>query len=890
MIKNSKYKIYSTILTVLVMTLSPAVIILLLLYADSRADGLHTNADKIQVLTDSWHSLEHETANLLTEPVTNSDEKKWLHSVRIFDAMLKTFLNNPQTKELVVKNQAFESRLNKAEQLWLTLKDRIEPSISHLTECVKAGRQSDLPLFVAGQKEQGGLLYKMGYLSAKDHLQNLDDLPAQAKIQSAEQDNRNRLVQLANDCRSILSMSRNHYTSLLDEMTEIISNRAAEQIVHTRLVTFALSIAIVVFMVLFMARMQRKYHLNQLGLEQLIHHHKNELASAKSKIEAIELQNEEMNSQLQTSVGHANLMTQRAMEANRAKNEFLTNMSHAIRIPLSAIIGFSEMLSEENLSDQQKEQVGMIRDSGSQLLQLVNDIIDFSKIEMGKISVKIAGCNIENILGTVETLIRPATQEKKLKFEIIRNQPLPEIIQTDPERLKQCLLNLVSNAVKFTEQGRVSVKVSWEKDCDEPFVRFDVEDTGAGIAPGRLQAIFKPFFHTDSHAIRKFGGTGLGLAITHHLAELLGGRVSVSSVLNQGSVFTLCIPTQLAPAGTEKEDAGRATLAGAKEEKPEQSPLQMQAVKSEAEKAPAAQPQEIAPAQSSAKEEAVPEDITNVKFRGRVLIAEDSLTNQALAKLLLKKMNLETVIVENGELAIEKMMNEDFDLVLMDIQMPVMNGYEATKAMREKGIGKPIIALTACAMKGDEEKCFAAGCSDYLSKPIDRKKLVKTLSKYLSKADTDRPETEAKEKEKNMETLTQQTHQNAESQELEIDWNLLMDRIGCEELIDEIIPIFIKDNAERILKLEQAVGKNDISEVKFFAHSLKGAAGTVGAAKLSELGKKLEDDARNSDNSDFKPLFEEMKVRFDRLIAFFKKSDWKEIAKEASSQQRAGKS
>ncbi len=616
---------------------------------------------------------------------------------------------------------------------------------------------------------------------------------------------------------------------------------------------FALSIAIVVFMVFFIARVQKKYHLNQPGLEQLLHHHKKELASAKSKMEAAELQNEGINSRLKTSVGHANLMTQQAMEANRAKNEFLTNMSHAIRIPLNAIIGFSEMLSEENLPDQQKEQVRMIRDSGNDLLRLVNDIIDFSRIETGKINVKVTTCNVENILSTVDALIRPAAEEKKLKFEIIRNEPLPETIRTDPARLKQCLLNLVSNAVEFTEQGRVSVKVSWEKNCDEPFVRFEIENTGVGIPPGELQAVFKPFFYTG----------GLSLAITHHLAELLGGRVSVSSTLGSGSVFTLCVPTQLAPAKAEKEGSVQA---------------------------PAARPQEKTPARTYTDGEAAAVDITNVKFHGRVLIAEDSPTNQALARLLLRKMGLDTVIVENGKLAIEKMMNEDFDLVLMDIQMPVMNGYESTKVMREKGIEKPIIALTACAMKGDKEKCFAAGCSDYLSKPIDRKKLVEIFSKYLSVADTNHPETEAQEREKTMETLTQQAPQSTLIQELEMDWNLLMDRIGCEELIDEIVPIFVKDNTERMEKLEQAVEKNDISEVKFYAHSLKGATGTVGAAKLSELGKKLEDDARNSDDSNFKPLFEEMKVRFGRLIEFLKTSDWKEIAKEASSQQQAGKS
>jgi CheY-like chemotaxis protein len=315
------------------------------------------------------------------------------------------------------------------------------------------------------------------------------------------------------------------------------------------------------------------------------------------------------------------------------------------------------------------------------------------------------------------------------------------------------------------------------------------------------------------------------------------------------------------------------------------------AVKNETSQTSVAVGQNDKPSQSFAKAGAGPANTRDVKLHGRVLIAEDSPTNQALARLLLNKMGLETVIVENGELAIQKIMNENFDVVFMDIQMPVMNGYEATRLLREKGFKRPIIALTACAMKGDDEKCFAAGCSDYLSKPIDRKKLVDTLLKYFSVTSTNCPDTIANAKEKSMETVKQQELAECSgSPEIEIDWHLLMERIGSEELVDEIIPIFIKDNIQRMQMLSQAVEKNDINEVKFYAHSLKGASGTVGATKLSELGRQLENDARNSDDSNFKPVFKEMSERFSRLIDFLAKSDWKQIAQQASSEHQAGKS
>jgi response regulator RpfG family c-di-GMP phosphodiesterase len=234
-----------------------------------------------------------------------------------------------------------------------------------------------------------------------------------------------------------------------------------------------------------------------------------------------------------------------------------------------------------------------------------------------------------------------------------------------------------------------------------------------------------------------------------------------------------------------------------------------------------------------------------------------------------------------------------YDAILMDILMPVMNGYEVTKQLRKDGFKMPIIALTACAMEGDSEKCFAAGCSDYLTKPVDRKKLFETLNKYLA-ADSAKlsSDTILTSIENKKETTMQNKEENsvaAEANELEIDWQLLMDRVGDEALVDEIVPVFLKDNTERMNLLTEAVKKTDTREVKFFAHSIKGASGIIGAAKISELAKQLETAARDEQTDKYVPLYEQIKVHFDALLALLANKDWKQIVKNAAKGQTSQK-
>lgn len=385
------------------------------------------------------------------------------------------------------------------------------------------------------------------------------------------------------------------------------------------------------------------------------------------------------------------LAEQRERLANKAKSEFLANMSHEIRTPMNAIIGFSDILADEDLTAEQKQDVNLIRESGHNLLTLIDDILDFSKIEAGQLNTEIIDCSLAKLLNTVGPLMRPTAIKKGLEFGIVEDSGLPAQIRSDPTRLKQCLINLIGNAIKFTNEGHVWVKVSLEEYEGKPYIRFDVADTGIGIPKEKQETIFEAFTQADGDTNRKYGGTGLGLTITKQLVELLGGELGLTSEAGKGSVFSFTIPANV--------DVAKQPL------------LDRNNIDSDAD-----------PAHGETEQ---PE------YSGNVLVAEDVKTNQMLIKSLLERLGVQVTIVDNGNEALQKALTCQFDLILMDIQMPYMNGYEATEGIRKEGITTPIIALTANAMKGDEEKCLEAGCNDYLPKPIDHRELFKMLDEYL---------------------------------------------------------------------------------------------------------------------------------------------------------------
>ncbi len=552
-----------------------------------------------------------------------------------------------------------------------------------------------------------------------------------------------------------------------------------------------------------------------------------------------------------------------AEAANEAKSEFLANMSHEIRTPLNAIIGFSEILACERLSDEQTEWIRTIRDSGEHLLELINDILDFSRIEAGKLDLEMIEYSLENLCAKVESLMRPAAMKKGLEFGFRENGVLPVRIRTDPMRLSQCLLNLVGNAVKFTEQGHVYVNISLEEVGDEPCIRFDVEDTGIGISPEKQELIFDSFTQVDGGTTRNFGGSGLGLAITKRLTHLLGGRLSVKSELGKGSVFSL-----LMPVGVGVADGASS---------PEY---------------------DSAPAPDSDQAETDELDVDET-FVGRVLVAEDTPTNQKLAKLMLERMGLEVATAEDGAEAIRKALAESFDLIFMDIQMPKVNGYEATREIRLEGLATPIVALTANAMKGDDRKCIEAGCDDYLSKPINGKELLRVIRKHLSSGDRDMrkkvdlAKTNVDELGKLFSEAPAQDSESFDSSVPQeslhvIEWAKLIGRIVDEDIAREVVPLCVVDNRERLEMLDIAVKAGNSEEVKLYAHAIKGSTANIGAERLSQIAARLEAMAFDGDLSQSQSLLQEITTEFGRLEAFVSNPDWVETAKRQLAGNQSG--
>jgi PAS domain S-box-containing protein len=558
---------------------------------------------------------------------------------------------------------------------------------------------------------------------------------------------------------------------------------------------------------------------------------------------------ERINRKLKATSEHAKRLAERADIANSSKSQFLANMSHEIRTPMNAIIGFSQMLAEADLSKEQQEYVDIICESGKNLLELINNILDLSKIEAGKLTVEFAECSLRHLLVRTEAVMRHAALEKGLKFDIRHESDLPANLYTDFSRLQQCLINLVANAVKFTKEGHVYVKVSLENKDSEPYIRFDVEDTGVGICRDRLDDIFESFTQVDGSTTRKYGGTGLGLAITRQLTELLGGQLTVSSEEGKGSTFSLVIPTGGNITKQPLMDANN-------------TPYRVRGESQKAEQA---------------------------KLSGRVLVAEDVKTNQKLCTLVLNRMGLGVTVAIDGNEAVEKALTGAFDIILMDIQMPNMNGYEATRMLRKKGITTPIIAITASAMKGDDKKCIDAGCDDYIPKPLDRQRLFETLRKYLrfeKKTLKDKIDS-AKSQVDELVELDPEPNSHCpkpydstgESGEI-FNWNRLIDIIGDEESIKEILPEFIKDIQERLTKLNEAIDASDGKTVKSQTHAIKGAGRNIGATRIYHIAHRLGCASRDGDTLLAVQLLKELNMEFDKIASFLSRSDWVEIARQ----------
>lgn len=390
---------------------------------------------------------------------------------------------------------------------------------------------------------------------------------------------------------------------------------------------------------------------------------------------------------------------QEAEKASHIKTAFLANMSHEIRTPMTAILGFAEIIRQRNQDPETLRHIETIKKNGDYLLELINDILDVSKIEADKLEVETIQCSLTELVEDVKTLMEIRAIDKNLELVVKVDGRVPNWIESDPVRLRQILINLLSNAIKFTREGSIQLVLrAVDLDADEPGLQFDVIDTGIGMTDAQLSRLFQPFVQADSSTTRKYGGTGLGLTICKRLTHILGGEISVSSKYGTGTTFSVTVKTG----------------------KPETEEYVDQSVF-------------IRRFQQQTK----CDDISEMESRYRILLAEDGPDNQKLIRYFLQKAGHEVVLAENGleavNLAQEAMQKQEaFDLILMDMQMPELDGYAATRQLRATGYHFPIIALTAHSMSGAREECLAAGCDSFATKPIQPKQLFAVIHECIA--------------------------------------------------------------------------------------------------------------------------------------------------------------
>ena len=469
----------------------------------------------------------------------------------------------------------------------------------------------------------------------------------------------------------------------------------------------------------------------------------------------------------------------RVKEAARVKEQFMANMSHEIRTPMNAILGFTNLLQKTDLNNVQKQYIDNIQSSGENLLTIVNDILDLSKIEEGMMSIEEVPFSLRGLMHSVETMFIEKANRKHLYVDVNIEDSIPDTLNGDPIRLTQILVNLLGNAIKFTNRGGINIDIKMvASDKQEIQLQFNVKDSGIGIASEKQKNIFDRFQQAEAETTRRYGGTGLGLSIVKQLIDLQLGKIDVKSEMGKGTEFIFQIPYKISFENIEGKELSYAPAEG----------LQLTSTK--------------------------------------ILVAEDNVMNQQLIKHLLTSWNLNFTLVSNGAEVINNLQNKDYDIILMDIQMPEMDGYVATEKIRhELKSDIAIIAMTAHAMAGEREKCISYGMNDYISKPIKEAELYKLIKKYGKPLEDSYGENGSNGKNGNGSV---------------IDLSYLQDlSSGNKDFENQIIRQFIKQVPEEIISLEQAIRQKDFTAMRSLAHSMKSSVSYLGL--IHELGPMLQE-------------------------------------------------
>jgi len=519
------------------------------------------------------------------------------------------------------------------------------------------------------------------------------------------------------------------------------------------------------------------------------------------KLEVENLQRKKVQEALKENQKNLEIARDRALSATETKSNFLANMSHEIRTPLTAIIGFSKVLQTENIeADRKRKTIRTIIKNSEHLLHIINDIMDISKIEANKLEISNGKIDLFQFMHDCKNIVAEGILEKNLDFQVKYDYPVPKNFISDEVRLKQILINLIGNAKKFTEQGHIYIHVNYS--VEQNTLHFAVEDTGIGLTKEQCEKIFTAFTQADSSTTKQYGGTGLGLSISRQLVKKLGGDLAVESIKNMGSVFKF----QINPGDNQNLELC----------------YEKQYVKS-----PDA-------------------DVENSKqlvfVSGSILLVEDTVCNQELISNYLEDMGAKVTIADNGQIALDKCKYQTYDLIIMDMQMPVMGGLEAVEKLRESNYTGPITMLTANAFEEEKQRCLKAGCNDFLAKPIDMDALTETVAKYLESSN-------------DVAFIESEVNNTID---LDDDSYIISTLLGKREKLDRLIFRFITQLPHYLTDLAQAFENNDIESLKSKTHQLKGSGGNYGFIAITETCIEIENAINENEIESIKQLIADL--------------------------------